>query len=66
MVGVRERERERTEEEVVEAPVGEVRIDEHLLSGGGTTAEQRDQITVLDFKQKPDLINELLHPLSRL
>ena len=47
----------RTEEEVIEAAVGEVRVDEHLVPGGGPGAasEEGDEVAVLHLEQQVDL-----------
>lgn len=52
-----------TEEDMVEAAIGEVGVDEHLLTGGSAAAKQRHQVPVLHLEQEPDLVQELLHAL---
>ena len=52
-----------TEENVVEAAIGEVGIDEQEMTGGSTAAKQRHQVAVLHLEQEPDLVQELAHAL---
>jgi hypothetical protein len=44
--------------------IGEVGIDEHLVTGGSAAAEQGHQVLMLHLEQKPHLIQELTHALS--
>lgn len=48
---------------MVEAAIGEVGIDEHLVAGGSTAAKQGHQVPVLHLEQEPDLVQELAHAL---
>lgn len=51
---------------MVEAAVGEERVDEHLLAGRRAAAEQGDEVAVLHLEQQAHLVEELPHPLPRL
>lgn len=48
---------------MVEAAVGEVGVDEHLVAGGSAAAKERHQVPVLHLEQEPDLVQELAHAL---
>jgi len=52
-----------TEENMVEASIGEVGVDEHLLTGGSAAAKQGHQVPVLHLEQEPHLVQELAHAL---